>query len=172
MSAKVEIEGMPGVGENGGETVEVAHLLDERRVGDLGRMIVLLKAAEADSEERGITERRLQSIAYILSQKGTVPIDCWFRFIPLPFSDEIDEGFIYMQNSGYVSREILSRDSLGFIKQGDKLWLTEKGKEWVSETLQEDESRIIAPIRKPIQELNGKNDGEIFEESFQASQIC
>ena len=172
MSTKTELGGQPGVVENGGVTnTETARLLEERRVGDLGKMMVLLVGAEADCEEGGITERRLQSYACILSQKGIVPVAYWFRFKPLPFSSELDEDFVYIQNSGYVSREIKSRDNLGFITQGDKLWLTEKGKEWVSETLREDEPRVVAPIKKLIQELNGKNDGELFEECFRASQI-
>lgn len=150
---------------------EVAPLLDRRCVGDGGRMMILLIGVEADCKARGISEERLQSYAYILSQKGIVPVSYCFHFSPLPFSDELAKGFSYMQESGYVSRDVKGTDVSGLGSFGDKLWLTAKGKEWVSRILRGDEPRVIVPIQEAIRELNGKSDAELYEECFQASQI-
>lgn len=171
LSNRVELEKQDVVetGRSGGS--EVARLLERRKVSDFGKMMVLLVGAEADCEDRGISEERLQSYAYILSQKGIVPVGYWFHFSPSPVNGEIEEGFFRMRDIGYVSRDVKRTDVSGFGLFGDKLWLTAKGKEWVNKTLQEDGPSVMAPIQEAIRELNGKSNAELSEECYQASRI-
>ena len=158
---------------------EVARLLDERDVGDGGRALVLLVAAGADSEEKSITEQRLHCYAYILRQKGVIPLGYSFKFSPLPFSGDIEGGGLDddlrgLRELGYICRDRKNEIKIGgsiYFSDGENIWLTEEGKEWVDKKLQEDKSRMISLIQELIQELSGKNRGELFEECFLASQI-
>lgn len=130
----------------------VAQLLEEREVGNAGRVLVVLKGMHV-GEQAAVEEESFHSYMFLLNGYGIVPTNYRFVFEPLPFSSEMDGVMAYLSEDGFLSRE-------------SPLWIMGKGEEWVEQVLQEDENVILETIRECIAQWRGISRGKLFQEAY------
>jgi hypothetical protein len=130
----------------------VSEILKERRVGDGGRILVALKAMDAE-QEGPVEEEVFHSIMFLLDGLRIVPTGYRFGFRPLPYSAGMDEDLAQLSSTGFVSHR-------------SPIWITEEGDAWVHEKLGESEATALSYIKNQVSSWTKLDRAQLFDMAY------
>ena len=111
----------------------------------------LVTIKEANEINIKLTMDNIYSYVYILDKHFEVPFYYPFRFVPTPYSPDLERDLIMLM-------EAL------FIRIGSLIFITEKGKEVVNKLLNKEESikEFALKVRKALEEMKSWDEDTIF----------
>lgn len=100
--------------------MEVKEIAQSLQLTDAGRLLVMFESANRGNVD--MSEKEVDAIAYLLTEKHILPFGYPFLLNPLPYSTRLHEDLYSLIQTGYLNKK-------------NPIYITQKGSDWVSKIL-------------------------------------
>jgi hypothetical protein len=100
--------------------MEAGEIARNLQLTDAGRLLVIFESAHRGNED--MSEKEVDGIAYLLTEKNILPFGYPFLLNPLPYSTRLHEDLYRLIQTEYLYKK-------------NPIYISPKGSAWVSETL-------------------------------------